>query len=110
VFLLAGRKTKVRPRRLAAPVYENEALAENATVYSAVRIAPSRGRFGLLAVTAEDNLCYAIILAFILEKNWTRTNILSRGDKKILVVSTLISFRIPLYCKVDKLTNLTIYL
>jgi hypothetical protein len=30
--------------------------------------------------------------------------------RRPLSVSTLISVRIPLYCKVDKLTNLTIYL
>jgi hypothetical protein len=41
----------------------------------------------------------------------TRTWISSRGDKAgPLSVSTLISVRIPLYCKVDKLTNLTLHI
>jgi hypothetical protein len=42
-------------------------------------------------------------------EKFTRTNYVSRGDKRAHgPLSTLLSDRIPLYCKVDKLTNLTI--
>jgi hypothetical protein len=40
----------------------------------------------------------------------TRTWTESRVDKKILVVVNIDKLRIPLYCKVDKLTNLTLHI
>jgi hypothetical protein len=77
------------------------------------------------AVLKKRGILFVYVLAFILKKMQRVSDVYHSDDfekksqgrifyhvviRRSLSVSTLISFRIPLYCNVDKLTNLTIHI